>query len=207
LPGAFALGSQALALGAALLHSAAALAGVNGWSASGPPDRVVHAVATDPSNPLTVCAGTEEGGVYRTLDGGKNWRHANLSGRVVGVLAVSPAPASVVYAGLDADGVFRSTDGGTTWSRSSADQGRDHRRLRRRELPSVRAAHPRRGGGLSRPGLLTPLRSAPGREASARPIARKSRPNQVLPGRNPFGRAILFASANLRNWRALVHFR
>ena len=104
-----------------LLWPGALSAGVNVWTANGPPGRSVHAVAVDPSDPLTVYAGTE-GGVFRSRDGGKTWRQAGLVGEIVRVLMVASASPSVVYAGVYFNkGVVRSTDGGATWSLSGLD--------------------------------------------------------------------------------------
>ena len=78
--------------------------------------------------PWTLISGAEEGGVYKSSDGGETWR--KLSGGLpegiigkVGV-SVSPADPNRVWAILEAEpdgGVYRSDDSGETWIRTNSD--------------------------------------------------------------------------------------
>ena len=84
------------------------------WSATGPINALVQALAFDPSNPRTLYAGGTgscgySGGVYQSTDSGASWTpiNAGLSGNVLNVdaLAIDPHRPSTLYAGTG-DGVF-----------------------------------------------------------------------------------------------------
>jgi uncharacterized repeat protein (TIGR02543 family) len=82
----------------------------------------IRCLAIDPLTPSTLYAGTDNGGVFRSTDGGSTWTalntgHTNLS---VWALAINPLSPSTLYAGTWGYGVFRSTDGGSTWTAASA---------------------------------------------------------------------------------------
>jgi len=65
------------------------------------------ALAIDPVAPVILYAGTDGGGVFRSMDGGGNWSEINaaLTNTTVHVLAMTrPAPATL-YAGTNG-GVF-----------------------------------------------------------------------------------------------------
>ena len=78
--------------------------------------------------PWTLISGAQEGGVYKSTDGGDTW--AKLGGGLpegivgkVGV-SVSPADPNRVWAILEAEpdgGVYRSDDSGATWIRTNSD--------------------------------------------------------------------------------------
>jgi len=78
--------------------------------------------------PWTVVSGSDDGGLFRSKDGGDTWESLEgglpqgLVGRI-GV-AVSPADPSRVWAVVEADedrsAVYRSDDGGDSWSKASA---------------------------------------------------------------------------------------
>lgn len=74
----------------------------------------VRALAIDPQNPSTVYAGTQGGGVFKSVNGGGNWaKLAGVTYPYISCLAVNPQNPAEVYAG--GVGVFRSSDGGSTW--------------------------------------------------------------------------------------------
>ncbi|MGH7516494.1 MAG: WD40/YVTN/BNR-like repeat-containing protein [Gemmatimonadales bacterium] len=88
----------------------------------------ISAIEVAPASSTQVYVGTENGGLFRSTDGGNTWS-ANLAGSLPGYmitrLATSPADASLVYATMANFGrshVFRSKDGGTTWE--DVDRGR-----------------------------------------------------------------------------------
>ena len=97
----------------------------------GPPtDRAtasVNAIAIDPATPTTVYAGTDRGGVFKSLDGGETWTpsaagirtsradHDRDRGRP-GDAGTQSTPARALGLG---GGVFRSTDAGASWSFTS----------------------------------------------------------------------------------------
>ena len=110
-------------------------------------------VVVDPGNPDVVFvgalgnlwAGSEDRGVYRSRDGGRNWEKVLYVNEFTGVIdmAIDPTNPSTVYAatyqrlrrtwgfngGGPGSGIWKSTDGGSTWSRlegglPSGDKGR-----------------------------------------------------------------------------------
>jgi photosystem II stability/assembly factor-like uncharacterized protein len=92
-------------------------------------DSTISAVAFAPSNSLRLYVGTENGGIFRSSDGGDSWTE-NLAGNTVPEflitrLAVDPGNPDVVYATVANAGhrhLFRSRDAGDTWE--DADRGR-----------------------------------------------------------------------------------
>jgi photosystem II stability/assembly factor-like uncharacterized protein len=71
-------------------------------------------LAVDPADPDTVYAGLREGGVRRSVDGGRSWVDCGLPEPAVYSLAVSSADRAV-YAGTEPSRLFRSDDGGESW--------------------------------------------------------------------------------------------
>jgi hypothetical protein len=72
-------------------------------------------LAVDPADPETVYAGLREGGVRRSVDGGRTWVDCRLSEPGVFSLAVSAANGAV-YAGTEPSRLFRSDDQGNSWA-------------------------------------------------------------------------------------------
>jgi photosystem II stability/assembly factor-like uncharacterized protein len=90
--------------------------------------RLAEAIAIDPRRTSTVFAGTAQGGLFRSRDGGSSWQWV---ARVPGVrrpkayvadpwtvvaIAIDPLHPDTVYAGSRTGGILKSTDGGTTWA-------------------------------------------------------------------------------------------
>ena len=71
-------------------------------------------LAVDPADPDTVYAGLREGGVQRSVDGGRSWGDCGLPEPGVFSLAVSAADGAV-YAGTEPSRLFRSEDRGESW--------------------------------------------------------------------------------------------
>lgn len=78
--------------------------------------------------PWALISGAEDGGVYKSTDGGDNWTKLDggLPKGVVGKVGVtvSPADPDRVWAILEAEpdgGVYRSDDAGKTWSRTNSE--------------------------------------------------------------------------------------
>ncbi|HXV61281.1 MAG TPA: glycosyl hydrolase, partial [Vicinamibacteria bacterium] len=75
--------------------------------------------------PWTMISGSEDGGIYRSTDGGDNWTklEGGLPQGLVGKtsVSVSPANGNRVWVLLEAEGekggVYRSDDGGDSWTR------------------------------------------------------------------------------------------
>jgi len=84
----------------------------------------VSALAVDPRTPDTVYLGGADGGVWKSIDGGKNWTPLtdNQASLAIGALALDPTNPDVVYAATgDPDGYFgagllKSSDAGSTWT-------------------------------------------------------------------------------------------
>lgn len=82
----------------------------------------ISAIEVAPANSKRVYVGTENGGFFRSLDGGDNWS-PNLSssvlpGHTITRLETSPTDAKLLYATVANFGhshVFRSRDSGATW--------------------------------------------------------------------------------------------
>jgi photosystem II stability/assembly factor-like uncharacterized protein len=91
-------------------------------------DSSISAIEVAPANPQRVYVGTENGGFFRSLDGGKNWS-PNLSssilpGHTITRLETHPRNANLIYATVANFGhshVFCSRDGGLIWA--NVDQG------------------------------------------------------------------------------------
>jgi photosystem II stability/assembly factor-like uncharacterized protein len=104
--------------------------GVN-WAAVSPvlDGSTITAIEVAPAHPASVFVGTENGGLFRSSDGGQTWSQnlagATLPGRTITRIETGPANAQLVFATIANFGnshVFRSTDGGTTWD--DIDRGR-----------------------------------------------------------------------------------
>jgi len=112
-----------------LLAAAPAARGTQSFTQVGPGGGSVATLATDPSNPSILYAGSSQGGLFKSTDGGATWKAAGaatLPAKNLQSLAVDPSHPATVYAAvqLAAAGlpgpVFKSTDGGATWTASSA---------------------------------------------------------------------------------------
>jgi hypothetical protein len=68
-------------------------------------------------------AGTNGGGVFKSVDSGKNWvpKKAGLSDLNVQFLAIDPGTPTTVYAGTNGGGVFKSVDSGENWVQKKAE--------------------------------------------------------------------------------------
>jgi len=72
-------------------------------------------LAVDPADPDTVFVGLRDGGVRRSVDGGRTWADCKLPEPAVFSLAVSAADGTV-YAGTEPSRLFRSDDRGESWA-------------------------------------------------------------------------------------------
>ncbi|MBP7269593.1 MAG: T9SS type A sorting domain-containing protein [Bacteroidia bacterium] len=77
----------------------------------------VYSIDRSLSDPNTLYAGTESGGVYKTTDQGQHWSFVSggLAVNSIRAIAVNPADPDIAYF-ADGRGVFRTTDGGSSWS-------------------------------------------------------------------------------------------
>ena len=91
--------------------STAAYAGAGVWTSGGPYGGTTVALAINPSNPTTLYAGTDGGGVFKSTDSGGNWAAENtgLTNLRVRALAIDPGVLGTVYAGTYYGGVWQWT--------------------------------------------------------------------------------------------------
>jgi photosystem II stability/assembly factor-like uncharacterized protein len=83
----------------------------------------IAAIEVAPADPKKVYVGTENGGFFRSLDGGANWS-ANLSGaglpgHAISRIETSPTDADILFvtvANFGHSHIFRSEDGGVNWA-------------------------------------------------------------------------------------------
>lgn len=95
------------------------------WNVTGPYGGSVRSLRIAPDDPQKVFAGTSDGQIYRSRDGGRNWSRAipgfNRPGLVLDKVIIDPGDPNVMYAAVwstdreKAGGVFKSKDGGDTW--------------------------------------------------------------------------------------------
>ena len=91
---------------------------VGQWAqTNGPEGGWITALTINPTTPDTLFAGSFNGGVFKSIDGGSNWNAVTpyLANRSIHALAIDPVVSSTVYAGNNA-GVHKSTDSGVTWN-------------------------------------------------------------------------------------------
>lgn len=83
-------------------------------------DMALQCVAVDQRNSDRIYVGTDDQGLWRSVDGGRTWAPAGkgIAWTDVTAIAVGQGQAGrlgTVYAGTEPSAVFRSTDGGETW--------------------------------------------------------------------------------------------
>ena len=83
----------------------------------------ITAIEVAPAAPKLVYAGTDDGGIFRSLDGGSTWSDnvagALLPRRTITRIETHPKDGKKIFvtsAGTGVSHVFASSDGGTTWS-------------------------------------------------------------------------------------------
>ncbi len=89
------------------------------WSRLGLKVGHVRVVAQHPVNPDILAVGTEEHGLYFSLDGGQVWerRDTGVLHNTFYEIAFDPQNPDVVYAGGFQTGVYKSTNGGKNWKK------------------------------------------------------------------------------------------
>ncbi len=78
----------------------------------------ITSLAVDESNLDHILAGSETGGVWKSVDGGASWTvlSDNLSNIDVFALAIDPTDSDTYFWGSTSGTIFKSTNGGATWS-------------------------------------------------------------------------------------------
>jgi photosystem II stability/assembly factor-like uncharacterized protein len=90
----------------------------NTWISNGPYGGDIQTIALHPTDMNTAFIGTQESGVWRTIDGGANWAQSStgLLDMQVQTLAVDPIHPTIVYAGTKGAGIFKSENNGVMWT-------------------------------------------------------------------------------------------
>jgi hypothetical protein len=63
--------------------------------------------------------GTNNGGMFRSDDGGASWQMVGLAGHLIMSVTASPVERDVVWVGTEPSEVWRSADAGATWEQTS----------------------------------------------------------------------------------------
>jgi photosystem II stability/assembly factor-like uncharacterized protein len=104
-------------------HASTVSAGVGVWTSLGPAGGDIRALVISSSRPATLFAGTSNGGVFRSTNGGGSWTAVNtgMTSTAVQALAIDPASPTTLFAGTSGGGVFKSIDGGENWTAVNTD--------------------------------------------------------------------------------------
>ena len=99
--------------------------GGSSWHAAntGIENRIVHALAIDPSTPTTLFAAGQVGPngsahIFKSSDGGSSWSLVLGPFSFAFAVVIDPQAPSTAFAGTS-NGVFKTTDGGTTWAETN----------------------------------------------------------------------------------------
>ena len=87
----------------------------------------VFALAVDPSNNQALVAGTSDGSLLRSTNGGGAWAQVHAGKSNVTTVNFSPYTSGLVLAGTRGGGALASRDGGATWSAGAGLEGRNVR--------------------------------------------------------------------------------
>jgi len=90
------------------------------WVPTGLSATDTRTIVQDPANPGVFWAGTEDQGVWKSMDGGKTWKMSNagLGHLTVYAIAIDQG-GERLYIGTHGGGVYRSSDHGATWQQTS----------------------------------------------------------------------------------------
>ena len=90
---------------------------------AGPPGGLMESIAMHPLDPDVMYASGQGGGVYKTVDGGRNWQLMPIDNcnpeEILHTILIDPQKPDTVYV-ASCTGIRRTTDGGMNWSRCSS---------------------------------------------------------------------------------------
>lgn len=79
-------------------------------------DKFFTRLAVDWFNPANLYAGSSDGDLFRSMDGGRFWQLARrIDGIGISSIAIDPRDARIIYVGTLGDGILKTEDGGSTW--------------------------------------------------------------------------------------------
>ena len=84
----------------------------------------LFALAVDPANNQNVLAGTSDGTLLRSTDGGATWAVVHTGRAAVTTISFNGSAAGVVFAGTHGGGAVFSRDGGASWGNAPGLEGR-----------------------------------------------------------------------------------
>jgi photosystem II stability/assembly factor-like uncharacterized protein len=90
------------------------------WEPTGLSATDTRTIIQHPSHPRVFWAGTEDEGMWQSLDGGRTWKKSNVGIDHLTVYAIAiEQPEGPLYIGTHGGGVYRSSDNGATWQQCS----------------------------------------------------------------------------------------
>jgi photosystem II stability/assembly factor-like uncharacterized protein/tetratricopeptide (TPR) repeat protein len=77
----------------------------------------ITVMAADPSDPGVIYVGTENAGIFKSIDGAISWQpmHNGLGRAWIHSIVVDPEDPRTVYAGVSTGGVYKTINGGASW--------------------------------------------------------------------------------------------
>lgn len=87
-------------------------------------DNVFTQLVIDWYNPMNVFAGSSDGDIFRSTDGGTSWSVSDrVDGTAINSLVMDSKDSRTLYAGTQGSGILKTSDGGATWTQISKQFG------------------------------------------------------------------------------------